>query len=110
MESVAPPPNKNLWGRTLHVLVPKKKILRLYLTVPVKSATSERTFSALRRLERSQELPEKYHEAGPPTQLPTDALSQIDHGHTRHCQDYKEVYEQGKGYFAGKFELGYAYG
>ena len=30
----------------------------------------------------TQELPKKHHEAGPPEQLPTDALSQIDYVHT----------------------------
>ena len=39
----------------------------------------------------SQELPKMHHEAGPPEQLPTDALSQIDYGHTKHCYDCKEV-------------------
>ena len=39
----------------------------------------------------TQELLKKHHEAGPPEQLPTDALSQIDNGHTRHCKDCKEV-------------------
>ena len=39
----------------------------------------------------TQELPKKHHEAGSPEQLPTDALSQIDYGHTRHCKDCKEV-------------------
>ena len=29
----------------------------------------------------------KHNEAGPPEQLPADALSQIDYGHTRHCED-----------------------
>ena len=29
----------------------------------------------------------KHNEAGPPEQLPTDALSQIDYGLTRHCED-----------------------
>ena len=35
-----------------HVLAPKKHFYRcmIYLTIPVTSATSERTFSALRRL------------------------------------------------------------
>ena len=33
----------------------------------------------------TQELPKKYSEAGPPEQ--SDALSQIDYGHTRHCED-----------------------
>ena len=35
----------------------------------------------------TQELPKKHHEAGPPERLPTDALSQIDYGHTRYCKD-----------------------
>ena len=39
----------------------------------------------------TKELPRKHHEAGPPIQLPTDALSQIDYGHTRHYEDCKEV-------------------
>ena len=39
----------------------------------------------------TKELPRNYHEAGPPIQLPTDALSQIDYGHTRHYEDCKEV-------------------
>ena len=39
----------------------------------------------------TQELPKKHHEAGPPGQLPTDVLSQIDYGHTRHGKDCKEV-------------------
>ena len=34
----------------------------------------------------AQELPKKHHEEGPPEQLPTDALSQIDYGHTSHCK------------------------
>ena len=29
----------------------------------------------------------KHNETGPPEQLPTDALSQINYGHTRHCED-----------------------
>ena len=41
--------------------------------------------------QRTQELAEKHHEAGPPEQLPTDTLLQIDYGHTRHCEDCKEV-------------------
>ena len=65
------------------------KLLRMYLTLPVASATSERTLSAPG--ETTQELPKKHHEAGPPEQLPTDALSQIDYGHTRRCKDCKEV-------------------
>ena len=31
----------------------------------------------------TQELPKKHCEAEPPERLPTDALSQIDYGHTR---------------------------
>ena len=30
------------------------------------------------------ELLKEQHEAGPPEQLPTEALLQIDYGHTRH--------------------------
>ena len=39
----------------------------------------------------TQELPKEHNEAGPPEQLPSDTLSQIDYGHTRHCEDCKEV-------------------
>ena len=39
----------------------------------------------------NQERAEKHHEARPPEQLPTNAFSQIDYGHTRHCEDCKEV-------------------
>ena len=45
----------------------------------------------------TQELPKKHHEAGLPEQLPTDALSQIDFGHTRHCEDCKGVLGRGGG-------------
>ena len=35
----------------------------------------------------TQELPKKHNEARLPEQPPTDALSQIDYRHTRHCED-----------------------
>ena len=58
------------------------KLLRLYLTLPVASATSECTFFCPLS---TQELPKKHHEAGTSEQLPTYALSQIDYGHTGLC-------------------------
>ena len=58
----------------------------------------------------TQELPKKHNEAGSPevNDLPTDALSQIDYGHIRHCERTNTVKitctnEQRKGHF-GKFE------
>ena len=39
----------------------------------------------------TQELPKKHHEAGPPQKLPTNVLLQINYGHTRHCQNCKEI-------------------
>ena len=54
----------------------------------------------------TQGPPKKHHEAGTPEQLPTDALSLVDYGHTRHCKDCKRftcANEQRKGHF-GKFE------
>ena len=39
----------------------------------------------------TQKLIKKHHEAVPPEQLPTDALSQIDYGHTRRCDYCEEV-------------------
>ena len=38
----------------------------------------------------TQELPKKHYDAEPPERLPTDALSQIDYGRTRHWEDRKE--------------------
>ena len=35
----------------------------------------------------TQKLPKKHNEAGRPEQLPADALSQTDDGHTRRCED-----------------------
>ena len=55
------------------------KLLRLYLTLPAASATSERTFFCP---PLTQELPKKHHEAGSSERVPTYALSQIDYGHT----------------------------
>ena len=48
--------------RAPHVLEPKT-LLRMYLTIPVTSATSERTFSVLRRLKNYQRS--TYDEAEP---------------------------------------------
>lgn len=39
----------------------------------------------------SQKLIKKHHEALPPEQLPSDALSQINYGRTRLCDYCKEV-------------------
>jgi len=74
----------------IRVLVPKT-LLRLYLTLPVTSATSERTrtFSTLRRLKNYLRITLKQDSLDKLEQLPTDALSQIDYGHTRHCEDGK---------------------
>ena len=55
-----PPPPPTFWSR--------KTLLPMFFTIPVTSATSERTFSALRR-------PKEHQEAGPPEQLPTDVQS-----------------------------------
>ena len=53
--------------------------LRLYLTLPAVSATSECTFFCP---PSTQELPKKHHEAGSSEQVPNYSLSQIDYGHT----------------------------
>ena len=80
------------------------KLLRLYLTLPVASATSECTFFCP---QSTQELPKKHHEARSSEQVPTYALSQIDYGHTldtfeiaKRCACAKELR---KGHF-GIFE------
>ena len=36
----------------------------------------------------TQERRKTHNEAGPPEQLSTDALSQIDYRHTKHCEDW----------------------
>ena len=46
--------------------------------------TSERAIFCLQKTEK---LPKKHNEAGPPEQLLPDALSQIDYKHTIHCED-----------------------
>ena len=72
-------------GRASHVLGRKT---RMYLTIPVTSATSERTFSVLRRLKdypRGTLKQSRQNRLNP--QLPTDALSQIDYRHTKHFKD-----------------------
>ena len=56
-----------------------KTLLGRYLTLPVASATSERTFFCP---PSSQKLPKKHHEARSSEQVPTFALLQIDYGHT----------------------------
>ena len=76
-------PQAKIWdgGQSRPTFWGRQTLLLMYFTIPVTSATSERTFSALRRLEnylRNRNAPE---------QLPTNALSQIDYGHTRHCED-----------------------
>ena len=38
-------------------------------------------------LDDAQELPKKHNEAGPPEQPPTNALSSIDYGYTRRCEN-----------------------
>ena len=66
------PVTKTLLGEVL-------KLLRLYLTLPATSATSERVFFCP---PLTQELPKKHQEAGSFEQVPTHVLSQIDYGHT----------------------------
>ena len=81
------------------------KLLRLYLTLPVVSATSERTFLFCRP--STQELPKKHHEAGSSEQALTYSLSQIDYGHTVDTFEIAKKFacakELRKGHF-GKFE------
>ena len=78
-----PPPEKKFGGAELpHVLV-LKNTFTMYLTIPVTSATSERTFSALRRLKNYlRSTMKRDHQ-----QLPTDEFSQTDYRRTRHRED-----------------------
>ena len=68
-----------------YVFNAEKHFYGMYLALPVKSATSERFCP-----KTNHELHKKHHEAGPLEQLTTDALSQIDYGNTRNCEDCKE--------------------
>ena len=56
-----------------YVFNAEKHFYGMYLALPVKSTTSERSCP-----QTTHELHKKHHEAGPLEQLTTDALSQID--------------------------------
>ena len=92
-----PPVIKTLLGEVY-------KLLRLYLTLPMASVTSERTLICP---PSTQELPKKYQEAGWSEQVPTYALSQIDYGQTVDTFEIAKRFacakELRKGHF-GKFE------
>ena len=62
----------------------QKTLLPMYLTIPVTSATSEGKFSALRRLNNNLRSTMKQDRLN--TCMPTDVLSQIHYGDTRHCE------------------------
>ena len=84
------PPNKNFFGgeRSLpHALVPKNSFTNVHVfnnTCDISDFTAH-IFCP----QTTQELPKKHNEVGPPEQLPTDALAQINnyYGHTRHCEE-----------------------
>ena len=84
-----PPQTKNWEGQSPPRFEPKNTFTEpMYLTIPVTSATSQRTFSVLRQLkdyQRSTMKQSRQNRLNP--QLPTDALSQIDYRHTEHCED-----------------------
>ena len=63
-----------------HVLVPKNTFTDVFDNTCDISDFRAHIF----RPQTTQELPKKQNEAGPPEQRPTDALSQIYYGHTRH--------------------------
>ena len=80
----APLPKKNLGGAGLpHVLVPKNTFSDVFDNTCDSSDFRAHIFCP----QTTQELPKKHNEARPPEQLPTDELSQIDYGHTRHRED-----------------------
>ena len=74
-------PNKNVGegGRAPPSFGAKK---HYFMSIPLTLATSGAHIFCP---QTTQELPKKHSEAGPPEQ--SDALSQIDYGHTRHCED-----------------------
>ena len=92
-----PPVTKTLLGEVY-------KLLRLYLTLPVASVTSEGTLFCP---PSTQELSKKHQEAGSSEQVPTYALSQIDYGQTVDTFEIAKRFawakELRKGHF-GKFE------
>ena len=65
-----------------HVLVPKNTFTDVFDNTCDISDFRAHNFCP----QMTQELPKKHKEAGLSEQLPTDALSQIDYGHTRHCE------------------------
>ena len=78
------PPTKILRrGRVPHVLVPKNNFTNVFDNICDISVFRAHIFCP----QMTQELPKKHNEAVPSEQLPTDALSQINYGHTRHCED-----------------------
>ena len=66
-----------------HVLVLKNTVIDVYDNTCDISDFEAYIFCP----QATQEQPKKRNEAEPPEQLPTDALLQIDYGHTRHCED-----------------------
>ena len=80
--SPPPPQKKKKLGGRREVLVPKNTFTDVFHNTCDISAYFLPSDNS-----RTTGLPKKHNEAGPPEQLPTDALSQIDNGHTRHCED-----------------------
>ena len=75
------PPKQKLGGRApTHVLVPKN-------TIPYVFDNNFDISGHIFCPQTTQELPKKHNEAETPEQQPTDALSQIDYGHNRHCEN-----------------------
>ena len=77
------PPNKNWGGRALRHFGAEKHFCWWIDDTCDISDLREHIFCP----QMTQELPKKDSEEWPPEQLPTDALSQIDYGLTRHCED-----------------------
>ena len=78
-------PREGGGGQFLHVLVPRNTFTDVF-----DNACDICDFRAhIFCPQTTQELPKKRDEAGSPedNDLPTDALSQIDYGHIRHCED-----------------------
>ena len=72
-------------GTASHVLVPKNTFIDVFENTCDMCDFWAHIFCP----QTTQELPKKHDEAGSPedNDLPTDALSQIDYGHIRHCED-----------------------
>ena len=86
---IAPPQKKKIGGGRAHPCFGAEKhfyTYTFYITCEISDLRAH--ISALRRLKNYLRSTMKQDRLN---KLDTDALSQIDYGHSRHCEDWKEV-------------------